>query len=139
MSVAVRAALAGLLVAACAPSQPYFWTKPGATEEQFRKVSRACRFDALKGVGPAARGVCTVVPGRGQICREYDEFERAREEDERARKVQSAYAECMQGRGWASNHEGVGFEQNYGRKSKGEEKEKENSPDAGDGDESSQG
>ena len=97
---------------ACAPKDVY-WTRQGADERDFRRTSRSCNEQAqIQAFEESRNPSCGFNTGTGAGCRRPDpnnpaEIQSEKNRSERRRSY--LYGQCMEGRGWVRNYEGVGY------------------------------
>ncbi len=106
--------LAVLVLAGCAARET-FWSKQGASERQFQALSRRCTQwateEAAEQVGGGGGDTCVFDSRYGTVCGRRRDTEQAawEREGKRKSKAKRLWRECMEDRGWTSNHDGVGY------------------------------
>jgi hypothetical protein len=104
--------IAAIGLLACAPRDAY-WTRNGADEQDFRRVSRSCNEQAqIQAFEEARNPSCGFNTGTGAGCRRSnpnDPGEAQAEKNRSERRRSYLYGQCMERRGWVKNYEGVGF------------------------------
>ncbi len=106
--------LAVLVLAGCAVRET-FWTKQGASERQFKAISGRCTRwateEAAVQVGSGGEDICVFDSTYGTVCGRQRDTEQAAWEREgrRKSKAKRLWRECMEDRGWMSNHDGIGY------------------------------
>ena len=104
-----------LVLAGCAARET-FWTKQGASERQFQALSRRCTQwaseEAAEQVGSGGGDTCVFDSRYGTVCGQMRDTREAAAERDRARRLKAKrlWGECMEDRGWTSNHDGVGYQ-----------------------------
>jgi len=108
------ALLVALVWSGCAEPEETYWTRRGASDKQFRKVSLRCNESAsdtlLEEGGSRNCGYNT--QGRGTYCTQVDPndpFQVEQEKRRRERRLRYLYNECMESAGWEKNYEGRGY------------------------------
>lgn len=107
----VATLLVGLLLAGCAARETW-WTKPGASERQFRAASGRCfdeATDIMADEAGRSQGACVVNSQYGTVCGRLPEEDPYTAERRRERRLQYLWGACMEERGWDANHDGVGY------------------------------
>jgi hypothetical protein len=110
VSLAVAAALA---LSACAEPEDIYWTRKGASDKQFRKISLACNEQASDIVVKESGESCTYnSAGRGTYCQGVDTDNPsavAQEKRRVERRLRYLYSQCLESAGWSKNYEGRGY------------------------------
>ncbi len=110
------AALTAVLVLAGCAGRETFWTKQDASERQFQAISGRCAQwdseEAAERVGSGSKDTCVFDSRYGTVCgRPRDTQEAAmRREMRREDRARRLWGQCMEDRGWTSNHDGVGYQ-----------------------------
>ncbi len=106
----IAAILAILFLAGCAARETW-WTKPGASERAFKSASNRCfelATDRMADEFGRGQGACVVNSRYGTVCGQVREDPATRERRQQQR-LKYLWDECMEGRGWVANHDGVGY------------------------------
>ena len=107
------AVVLALAASGCAEPEEIFWTRKGASDKQFRKVSLACNEQASDAVVKEGSGSCTYnSEGRGTYCTDVDQTDPFQVEQEKRRikrRLRYLYGQCLEASGWSKNYDGRGF------------------------------
>ena len=113
VSLVVALALGACLSACVGEAEISYWTRKGATDKQFRKMSLACNEQAADIVVKESGDSCGYsTERRGTVCRQVDPTDPFAVEQEKRRverRVRYLYTECLEAAGWKKNYEGRGF------------------------------
>ena len=102
-----------LALSACAEPENTYWSRKGATDKQFRKISLACNEQASDIVVKESGESCAYnTAARGTYCTEVDPnnpFAVEQEKRRVARRLRYLYSQCLEAAGWNQSEEGRGF------------------------------
>ena len=104
---------AALALSACAEPEDVYWSRRGANDKQFRKISLACNEQASDIVVKESGDSCGYnTAARGTYCTQVDPDNPYAVEQEKRRverRLRYLYGQCLEAAGWAKNYEGRGY------------------------------
>lgn len=104
---------AALALSACAEPEDIYWTRKGASDKQFRKISLACNEQASDVVVKETGESCGYnTEARGTFCSRVDPnnpYAVEQEKRRRERRLRYLYGQCLEAAGWSKNYEGRGY------------------------------